>query len=168
MIGPIVRELLLQNQETFLVPAENVANVMYQHPLSHGLLVLSKVGYTKIPVLGKDDRFVGLVSLSNVVNKMMDLQTISMEPLEGLTVADVMETDVPTIDENWELEEVLHLLVDASFLPVVTEDKVFKGIITRKELLKAVNYMLHELERQNIVSPKIDVDELRERIDIVS
>jgi len=99
---------------------------------------------------------------------MMDLQTISMEPLEGLTVADVMETDVPTIDENWELEEVLHLLVDASFLPVVTEDKVFKGIITRKELLKAVNYMVHELERQNIVSPKIDVDELRERIDIVS
>jgi len=34
--------------------------------------------------------------------------------------------------------------------------------------LKAVNYMVHELERQNIVSPKIDVDELRERIDIVS
>lgn len=34
MIGPIVRDLLLQNQETFLIPAENVANVMYQHPLS--------------------------------------------------------------------------------------------------------------------------------------
>ena len=43
---------------------------------------------------------------------MIDLQTISMDPLEGLTVADVTETDVPTIDENWELEEVLHLLVD--------------------------------------------------------
>ena len=125
MIGPIVRDLLLQNQETFLIPAENVANVMYQHPLSHGLLVLSKVGYTKIPVLGKDDRFVGLVSLSDVVNKMIDLQTISMDPLE-----------------------------------------VFKGIITRKELLKAVNYMVHELERRNIVSPK--VEELKEKINIVS
>ncbi|HFQ1169026.1 TPA: CBS domain-containing protein, partial [Enterococcus faecium] len=99
MIGPIVREMLLENQETFLIPAENVANVMYHHPLSHGLLVLSKVGYSKIPVLGKDDHFVGLVSLSDVVNKMIDLQTISMDPLEGLTVADVTETDVPTIDE---------------------------------------------------------------------
>ena len=166
MIGPIVRDLLLQNQETFLIPAENVANVMYQHPLSHGLLVLSKVGYTKIPVLGKDDRFVGLVSLSDVVNKMIDLQTISMDPLEGLTVADVMETNVPTIDENWELEDVLHLLVDSPFLPVVTEEKVFKGILTRKELLKAVNYMVHELERRNIVSPK--VEELKEKINIVS
>lgn len=166
MIGPIVREMLLENQETFLIPAENVANVMYHHPLSHGLLVLSKVGYSKIPVLGKDDHFVGLVSLSDVVNKMIDLQTISMDPLEGLTVADVTEIDVPTIDENWELEEVLHLLVDSPFLPVVTEDRIFKGIITRKELLKAVNFMVHELERRNILSPKIE--ELKEQIDIVS
>lgn len=166
MIGPIVRELLLENQETFLIPAENVANVMYQHPLSHGLLVLSKVGYSKIPVLGKDDHFVGLVSLSDVVNKMIDLQTISMDLLEGLTVADVMETDVPTIDENWELEEVLHLLVDSPFLPVVTEERVFKGIITRKELLKAVNFLVHELERRNVLSPKIE--ELKEKIDVVS
>ena len=97
---------------------------------------------------------------------MIDLQTISMDPLEGLTVADVMETNVPTIDENWELEDVLHLLVDSPFLPVVTEEKVFKGIITRKELLKAVNYMVHELERRNIVSPK--VEELKEKINIVS
>lgn len=28
MIGPIVREMLLENQETFLIPAENVANVI--------------------------------------------------------------------------------------------------------------------------------------------
>ncbi|MEY8444737.1 cyclic-di-AMP-binding protein CbpB [Enterococcus ratti] len=165
MIGPIVRELLLQNQATFLIPAENVANVMYQHPLSHGLLVLSKVGYTKIPVLGKDDRFVGLVSLSDIVNKMIDLQTISMDPLEDLTVADVMETECATVNEKWELEEVLHLLVNSPFLPVVTEEKIFKGIITRKELLKAVNFMAHELERRNVVSPK--VEELKEKMNII-
>ncbi|HCI0370879.1 TPA: CBS domain-containing protein, partial [Enterococcus faecium] len=59
-----------------------------------------------------------------------------------------------------------HLLVDSPFLPVVTEDRIFKGIITRKELLKAVNFMVHELERRNILSPKIE--ELKEQIDIVS
>ena len=52
-----------------------------------------------------------------------------------------------------------------AFLPVVTEDRIFKGIITRKELLK-VNFMVHELERRNILSPKIE--ELKEQIDIVS
>ncbi|MFS0943319.1 hypothetical protein IGK28_001555 [Enterococcus sp. DIV0182] len=166
MIGPVVRELLLENQDTFLIPAENVANVLYQHPLSHGLLVLSKVGYSKIPVLDKNDRFVGLISLSDVVNKMLDLQNISMEPLEGLTVADVMEVGVTTVDENWELEDVLHLLVNSPFLPVVTEEKVFKGIITRKELLKAVNFMVHELERRNILTSK--TEGLKETIDLLN
>ncbi len=136
MIGPIVREMLLENQETFLIPAENVANVMYHHPLSHGLLVLSKVGYSKIPVLGKDDHFVGLVSLSDVVNKMIDLQTISMDPLEGLTVADVTETDVPTIDENWELEEVLHLLVDSPFYRLSQKNGLSKESSQGKSCLK--------------------------------
>lgn len=166
MIGPVVRELLLENQDTFLIPAENVANVLYQHPLSHGLLVLSKVGYSKIPVLDKNDRFVGLINLSDVVNKMLDLQNISMEPLEGLTVADVMEVGVTTVDENWELEDVLHLLVNSPFLPVVTEEKVFKGIITRKELLKAVNFMVHELERRNILTSK--TEGLKETINLLN
>lgn len=166
MIGPVVRELLLENQDTFLIPAENVANVLYQHPLSHGLLVLSKVGYSKIPVLDKNDRFVGLISLSDVVNKMLDLQNISMEPLEGLTVADVMEVGVTTVDENWELEDVLHLLVNSPFLPVVTKEKVFKGIITRKELLKAVNFMVHELERRNILTSK--TEGLKETINLLN
>ena len=166
MIGPVVRELLLENQDTFLIPAENVANVLYQHPLSHGLLVLSKVGYSKIPVLDKNDRFGGVISLSDVVNKMLDLQNISMEPLEGLTVADVMEVGVTTVDENWELEDVLHLLVNSPFLPVVTEEKVFKGIITRKELLKAVNFMVHELERRNILTSK--TEGLKETINLLN
>ena len=127
---------------------------------------MSKVGYSKIPVLDKNDRFVGLISLSDVVNKMLDLQNISMEPLEGLTVADVMEVGVTTVDENWELEDVLHLLVNSPFLPVVTEEKVFKGIITRKELLKAVNFMVHELERRNILTSK--TEGLKETINLLN
>ena len=43
MIGTAVKELLLEKQETFLVPAENVANVMCLNPLSHAALVLSQV-----------------------------------------------------------------------------------------------------------------------------
>ncbi|MGM0124181.1 hypothetical protein IGI37_001555 [Enterococcus sp. AZ194] len=154
MIGPTIKELLLENQETFLIPAENVANVMYQNPLDHCLLVLSKVGYSKIPVLDKGDRLVGLVSLTEVVEKMIDLKEIDMARLNGLTVADVMETSVPVVSEDWDLEEVLHLLVDLAFLPVVDENQVFKGIITRKEVLKAVNHMSHELERRNLLLPK--------------
>ncbi|EOL44458.1 cyclic-di-AMP-binding protein CbpB [Enterococcus caccae] len=161
MIGTAIKELLLEKQETFLIPAENVANVMCLNPLSHALLVLSQVKYSKIPVLDKGDRFVGLISLSDVVDKMFDITSVDFDKLKDFTVADVMEVNVPVIGEQWELEDVLHLLVDAAFLPVVDDNQCFKGIITRKELLKAINHMAHELERKNIILPKSD-EESRE------
>ncbi|MCA5012730.1 MULTISPECIES: cyclic-di-AMP-binding protein CbpB [unclassified Enterococcus] len=158
MIGSAVKELLLEKEDTFLIPAENVANVMCLNPLSHALLVLSQVKYSKIPVLDKGDRFVGLISLSDVVDKMFDISSVDFDKLKEFTVADVMEVNVPVIGENWELEDILHLLVDAAFLPVVDDNQRFKGIITRKELLKAINHMAHELERKNIILPKSEED----------
>ncbi|WP_414841593.1 cyclic-di-AMP-binding protein CbpB [Enterococcus saccharolyticus] len=154
MIGKYTEALLMENQETFLVPADNVATVLYSHPLEHALLVLSKVGYAKIPVLDSEDHLVGLISLANIVDKMMGLTGFDMNQIEGLTVADVMEVNVPTIQNKDDLEDILHLLVQGSFLPVVNEDNVFEGIITRKEILKAVNHLVHELERRYTVSTK--------------
>lgn len=158
MIGTAVKELLLEKEETFMIPAENVANVMCLNPLSHALLVLSQVKYSKIPVLDKGDRFVGLISLSNVVDKMFDITSVDFEKLKNFTVADVMDVNIPVIGEKWKLEDVLHLLVDAAFLPVVDDNQCFKGIITRKELLKAINHMAHELERKHIILPKSEDD----------
>lgn len=164
MIGTAVKELLLEKEDTFLIPAENVANVMCLNPLSHALLVLSQVKYSKIPVLDKGDRFVGLISLSDVVDKMFDINSVDFDKLKDFTVADVMEVNVPVIGEQWELEDVLHLLVDAAFLPVVDDNQCFKGIITRKELLKAINHMAHELERKNIVLPKSDEESISMKV----
>ncbi|MBM7688333.1 CBS domain-containing protein [Enterococcus ureilyticus] len=164
MIGTAVKELLLEKENTFLIPAENVANVMCLNPLSHALLVLSQVKYSKIPVLDKGDRFVGLISLSDVVDKMFDITSVDFDKLKDFTVADVMEVNVPIIGEEWELEDVLHLLVDAAFLPVVDDNQCFKGIITRKELLKAINHMAHELERKNIILPKSDDESIEMKV----
>ena len=154
LIGQTVEKILLENQESFLVPAENVATVLYNHPLNHALLVLSKVGYSKIPVLDSEDHLVGLISLSNVVERMMDLTGFSMDNLEGLTAADVMEVNVACIKEDGELEDMLHLLVDQAFLPIVNEENVFVGIITRKEILKSVNHLAHELEKRYMLISK--------------
>lgn len=167
MIGQTVQKILLENHETFLVPADNVATVFYNHPLNHALLVLSKVGYSKIPVLDSEDHLVGLISLSNVVEKMMDLTGFSMDNLEGLTVADVMEVNVNCITASDELEDMLHFLVDQAFLPMVDENKVFVGIITRKEILKSVNHLVHELEKRYELVDKEEVKKPSEELHVI-
>ncbi|MDU5335939.1 cyclic-di-AMP-binding protein CbpB [Enterococcus sp.] len=149
MISPAIEQLMKEHEDTMVIPAENVANVMKEHPLEHALLLLSQAGYSTIPVLDKEDHFVGLLSLNDIVKKMLGIDGIDTSNLEELTVADVMKTDVAVMRPDAELEDVLHLLVDASFLPVLDHEGVFCGIVTRREILKAVNYTFHVFERKN-------------------
>ncbi|MDN6641540.1 MAG: CBS domain-containing protein [Tetragenococcus sp.] len=153
-MGKNTKSLLLENKESFLVAADNVATVLYSHPVEHALLVLSKVGYSKIPVLDSSDHLMGLISLANIVDKMMDLNGFNSSVLAGLTVSDVMEANIASLGQENDLEDALHLLVDASFLPVVDENNVFEGIVTRKEILKSINHLVHEVEKRYEFVPR--------------
>lgn len=157
MIGPVVGSMLLESKDEFMIDGDRIATVMDTNPLSHALLVLSKVRYSKIPVLDKEDHFVGLIGLSDIVDEMFDLTSIDPNNLDDKKVSDVMETGLPTLHKDFELEDLLHLMVDHPFIPVVDTDNHFQGIYTRREVLKAVNRLAHQLEVKNEVTPKRDV-----------
>ena len=59
-----------------------------------------------------------------------------------------------TVEPDYKIEDVLHKLVDESFLPVVDKEQHFYGIITRKSILKAVNSLMHTFTSQYEISKK--------------
>lgn len=146
MIGKHVQALLTETEDTFLIPADNVATLLYNHPLEHAMLILTNVGYSKIPVLDSEDHLVGLISLADIMRGISGLTGFDMKLLETLTVADVMEVKVPKMTAKDDLETLLRRSVNEPFLPYVDKDNVFLGIFTRKAILKSVNHMVHELE----------------------
>ncbi len=146
MIGSHVRELLLERKNEFMIDGEKIASLRADNPLTHAVLVLSKVRYAKIPVLDNEERFVGLIGLTDIMDIMFDLEGVNPSLLEGRFVKEAMEKDIPTLRADFDLEDLLHLLVDNSFIPVVDDEGRFIGIYTRREILKAVNRMAHQLE----------------------
>lgn len=154
MIGPHVARLLLERKDEFMIDGEKIANVMEENPLNHAVLVLSKVKYAKIPVVDRHDRFVGLIGLTDIMDEMFDLTGINPDLLNGKCVKDAMETGIPTLQKDFDLEDLLHLMVDHSFIPVVDEKGHFEGIYTRREILKATNRLVHRIETENDIFPK--------------
>lgn len=124
MISPTVEQLMKDHKETMMIPGENVATVMKEHPLEHALLLLSQAGYSTIPVLDREDHFVGLLSLNDIVKKMMGIDGIDTSTLSEYSVADVMKTDVAVMREDADLEDILHLVVDSAFLPVIDKAEI--------------------------------------------
>lgn len=155
MFSPSIQHLLEEKSGSFIIPATRIAFVEDDNPLYHAFLILTKVKYSKIPVLDAKSRVVGLISLAMITDKMMTTDSITLEPLNQLKVCDVMQTEFDKINfAQTTLETQLHLLVDNAFLPVIDDYGVFQGLLTRREWIKAFNYVAHNFEQKYEVLPK--------------
>ena len=150
MIGHSVANMLGKFENKYMIASDNVAHVMSNNSAMHAAMVLVSVGYTSIPVLDKENHFVGTISLANVMKQMFEDEV----DLNDIQVVDIMDQRGQYLQVPFELEDVLHTLVDANYVSVVNKDKVFLGILTRREFLKAFNYLAHELEREYEVTSK--------------
>lgn len=152
MLNPVIANMLIENRHHFMISADMVATVSENNPLSHAFLVLTKVRYAKIPVLDHDSKFKGLISLPMITETMLGLDHMSFNSLDTMTVKDVMQTEAATIDDPYDLENVLHLLVDNPFIPVV-QDGYFTGIVTRREVMKGINNIGHNIDKNFQLEP---------------
>lgn len=146
MLSEPIASLLAANPSELLIGAKQVANVMTTNDCYHAFLVLTKVGYSKVVVLDAKQHVCGLLSLQQLTERMLTTDRIAPENLVGTPISSVMQTDFKTVCEPLDLEDILHDLIDAAFLPVVDEQRVFKGIITRREVLKRVNSLGHQFD----------------------
>ena len=133
LIHKRIQELLLEDRDKLFIDAEKVAILQEDHTLEHAMLVLTNVRYSLIPVLNKENKIVGLISLAMILHKITGVEQIHMNQLGKYKVRDVMRTEFPIIHQDTQVEDVLNELV---------------GIVTRKELLKRINFMVHELTRE--------------------
>ena len=153
MIAKEFEQFLLEQEETFLTPAENLAVLIDSHNADHAILLLSQMTYTRVPVVTDEKEFVGTIGLRDILAYQME-QGLSQEAMADTDIVHMTKKDVAVVEPDYRLTDVLHKLVDESFLPVVDKDGFFQGIITRKSILKAVNALLHDFSKEYEIRSK--------------
>lgn len=132
-------EFLKMNIRELMIPSEKVAHVQVGNSLEHALLVLTKSGYTAIPVLDPHYKLHGLISMSIIMESILGLERIEYEKLEQKPVQKVMKKEIPRLKINASMSYTLELLVNHSFLCVEDDEGFFEGIITRSSVLQLLN-----------------------------
>ena len=153
MIAKEFELFLLEQEETFLTPAENLAVLIDTHNADHATLLLSQMTYTRVPVVTDEKEFVGTIGLRDILAYQME-QGLSQESMADTDIVHMTKKDVAVVEPDYSLTDVLHKLVDESFLPVVDKEGIFQGIITRKSILKAVNALLHDFSKEYEIRSK--------------
>ncbi|WP_059169973.1 cyclic-di-AMP-binding protein CbpB [Bacillus sp. FJAT-27445] len=129
-----------------MIPSERVAHVQMGNNLEHALLVLTKSGYTAIPVLDPHYRLHGLISTTIIMDSLLGLERIEFEKLEEKKVEEIMNRTVPRVNMGASINRCVELLINYPFLCVESDNGIFEGILPRSTVL---NQLTKHLNKQN-------------------
>lgn len=142
-----MEKMLLNDVDTLIKPVDELAVIAANHSLDHALLLMTKNKYTLVPVIDKDTKMKGLISMALIIEAIMDIEDVYFDKLSEINVHEVMEKDYPSVPEDYILEKVIRLLVKNPFVSVVDKEGILSGIITREEILRGTNRILHNFEQ---------------------
>ena len=108
-------------------------------------------GYTAIPIISKKDgSYVGTVSEGDFLLHLIDENTWNIYELEKEKVVDIIDKDrYRPVKVSAEIDDLLQLIMNQNFVPVVDDRDVFMGIITRR---RVIDYFYNESRKCNTAS----------------
>ena len=134
----------------------------YDQTLNVVRLLMRTVHIRHVPILDKDDKFVGLLShrdlLAYSISKLADINPLEQKDIDRhIPIKDVMRTEIATTTESTKLIEAIILMMKNKFgcLPVVNSKNHLVGIITEEDVSRlAIRLLEKEDERQKLVQIK--------------
>lgn len=124
------------NVAFFLTPKSQSAYIENDDTFRQGLEKMRHHGYTAIPVLDKEGKYVGTLSEGDFLWHIIDIGGASMEECEELRVADILQPDRnPPVRITARVSELMEQLLTRNFLPVTDDSGAFIGIVTRQRVL---------------------------------
>ena len=132
---------MLMNAAYFLTPKQQVACLYEDCTIRQGLEKMRHHGYTAVPVVTRENKYVGTVSegdfLWHLINTDEDIRMIDMKETEKMSIRDLVDPEKnPPVRITASMEELLRRAMNQNFIPVIDDLGSFIGIITRKNILQ--------------------------------
>lgn len=119
----------------FLLPKSQVAYINSNSTIRQALEKMEHHRYSAVPVLDDEGKYFGTLSEGDLL-WLFKNKGLTMEQSEEIRIKDIkFERDIKSIHINKEMDELVDLIVNQNFVPVVDDLNTFIGIITRKQVI---------------------------------
>lgn len=119
----------------FLIPKSHVAYLTEGCSLREGLERLCRCGYTSVPVISGEGKYLGAVSEGDFLHNIMGMGSVDPADLEAAPVDAIISDRAPAVRVNTSVAELWERVMEQSFVPVVDDRDMFMGIVTRRSVM---------------------------------
>lgn len=131
-----------------LHPKSTVAYLTSNVTVRQGLEKMRAHGYTAIPVINPEGEYVGTVSEGDFLYAVCEYSRGgNLKQLEKIRLTEIMRDKrdkAVTVSEK--MDELLLLIMQQNFVPVVDDRNTFIGIVTRRDIIK---YYYNKEKKEN-------------------
>ena len=119
-----------------LTPKDEVAHIVETESVRQVLEKMEKHGYTAIPLLSKNGKYIGTVTEGDLLWYLKEHEFPEMEELAEIPITIIRRRrDNTAVHVRERMEGLFEKVANQNFVPVVDDDRIFIGIITRKDVL---------------------------------
>lgn len=132
----------------FLTPKSEVAFIYNDYTIDKALQVFQTCRYSAIPMIDRNGRYLGTITEGDFLWGMYENDEITTENYRIKKVGALpLRIQHRAVSSTARMEDMMAIAKDQNFVPVVDDDNVFIGIVTRKEILK---YCYDEIGKGNL------------------
>lgn len=126
-----------------LRPKKDIAYIFENNTIRQGMTKMRARGYTAIPVLTEDGKYVGCVSEGDFLWYQIDNSFAAEKDGEKHYVRDIIRTDFsPPARISITMDELLDRAMHQNFVCITDDFDSFIGIVTRQDIIRYFTDML--------------------------
>lgn len=120
----------------FLTPKQDVAIVNEEDSIRQALEKMEHHGYSAIPILNARGQYMGTITEGDILWYLKTNHFPSIKEMESLSIMDInRKRDNKAVHIGIDMDGLVDKALNQNFVPVVDDESVFIGIVTRKDLI---------------------------------
>lgn len=129
----------MENILFMLVPKKDVVFLPTNCSVQFALEVMEKNAYSAIPVINEKGKYVGTITEGDLLWAMKTNRDMNFDTASRYTLKDVKRNrKVHPAGINEPVTHVVELSKSQNFVPVIDDNGVFIGLITRQEIIECL------------------------------
>ena len=124
------------NIAKIMIPKVCTVFLSEKQTVRQGLEILTRNGYTAIPVLDADQHYMGCINEGDFLRHILSLGTTDKKVLENTRVGELVRRDFcPALNIDADDQDVISSILNQNFVPIVDGRNTLCGILTRRGVI---------------------------------
>ncbi|MCD8075652.1 MAG: CBS domain-containing protein [Lachnospiraceae bacterium] len=121
----------------YLLPKSDVVYVYDDFTLRQAMDQIEAGRYSAVPIISRAGGYVGTLTEGDLLSEIRHHGMAALHGMDGLRVGSMKRRwDNQPVNINCEIEDLIQSSMNQNFVPVVDDNQIFIGIVTRKSIIE--------------------------------